>query len=467
MQSKSLKTISFLFTLLMMSGLVAAPLGDDQRSDPPCDLTEEALAELSAEMHKEVEALRGWKFKHPVDVGLFTVEEVRAFFKEDEKEESDRWGKSARSDVSMKMIGVMPTDCDVAKMFEKVMMAFVPDGIYDHRKKALRIVKQEGMDPASLSIRVTLAHELTHALDDQHFDLVKLQKVGGGTSDMSHVWGAVIEGSAVTLQERYSMKAKRSNRFDANKEKESRQKEMKQMKDLFEAPPCVALFIARFPCGVRFLHRGGPKALFKLVAGSDDPGSVADAVRTAASNLPRSSEQILHPEKYWQSEQRDEPVLVNDKEVEKLLAAKGLHIVHRDTMGELLSAVLTSPEDRKVSPMAMGMPGYWTNTAATGWGGDRFFLLAPRPVEENAAEQPESLCGLWFTMWDTPEDRDEFVDAYKKHRFLPSRSILELGRLGAVFFFDFNERSRKSLEESLKTKPLQITCDGKPWSFTG
>lgn len=457
--------ISLPFTLLLLVVPAALSSGGDQQSSPACDLTEEDLAALSAEMHKEVEALRGWKFKHPVDVGLFTEEQARAFFREDEDEEADRWGKGARTDFSMKMIGVTPSDCDVAKTFDKVMMAFVPDGIYDHRKKALRIVKQEGMNPASLSIRMTLAHELTHALDDQHFDLVAMQEMGGGTSDMGHVWGAVIEGSAVVLQERYGIKAKQSDRFDTTKEKESRQEEMKQMKDLFEAPPCVALFMARFPCGVRFLHRGDPKALFKLVAGTSDPGGVGDAVRTAALSLPRSSEQILHPEKYWESDSRDEPVLVDDNEVETLLAARGLHVVHRDTLGELLSAVLTSPADRKVNPMAMGMPGYWTNEGAKGWGGDRFYLLAPRPVEESAAHQPEGLCGLWITLWDTSEDRDEFIDAYEKHRPLPSRRIVKLGSRGAACFFDFCEEAERALEESLKAGPPRFTCDGRPWSL--
>ena len=466
MRFPSVRMISLLIILLLLASPGALSSDDDPETAPVCNLTEDDLAALSEEMHAEVEALRGMKFKHPVDVGFFTEEEVRAFLQGEEEGEAERWGIKARSDCSMRMIGVVAEECDVEKTFERAMMAFVPGGIYDHWKKILRVVKQEGMNRDSLGIRMTLAHELTHALDDQLFDLAALQKTGGGTSDMAHVWGAVVEGSAVVLQERYGIKAKQSQRFDMNRENRLQKEEMKQMKELFEAPASVSLFMARFPCGVRFLHRGDAKALFKLFSGTGDPGCVADALRTAALDLPRSSEQILHPEKYWQADLRDEPVLVDGGDVEKLAASLGLHVVHTDTVGELLAALLTSPADRKVNPMAMAQPGYWTNEAAKGWGGDRFFLLARHPVAENADKPPEGLCGLWITLWDTPDDCREFVDAYKKQRSLPARRIVGLGSRGAACFYSFDEKSLAALEEDLNTDPPRFTRQGKRWPLS-
>ena len=117
--------------------------------------------------------------------------------------------------------------------------------------------------------------------------------------------------------------------------------------------------------------------------------------------------------------------------------------------------------------MAMPMPGYWTNAAATGWGVDRFFLLTTKPEDETIEKQPESLHGLWFTMWDTPGDRDEFIDEYEKYRPLSSRVVIKLGRLGAVFFFDSDDGQRRALVKALQDMPPGFTRDGKPWCFKG
>jgi len=426
---------------------------------------EAVVAELSTEMHLEVEALRGWKFKHPVDVGLFTCEEVRAFMQGDEDDEAV-WGEEQRAECALKLIGVIPSGCDPTKQFEEAMMAFVPDGIYDHENKALRLVNDEDFDPSSLGTRITLAHELAHALDDQHFDLAELDKKGGGTSDMNQVWGAIIEGSGVTMQERYKIKAKASGRFDLQKLDQSDKEEMAQMQPLFEATPYVASFMARFPCGIRFLQQGDFLNMMALFMGSQDPGSIGETLQTVVTDFPRSFEQVLHPEKYWESEWCDEPVVLCDETVQEMLSAFGLHIVFRDTLGELFCAILSSPEDRTVNPMAMTLPGYWSNEGATGWGGDRLFLLAREKVDENALQPPEELLAIWFTQWDSPDDCNEFLIQYEAHRTLPDRDVIRLGDLGAVFLYTFPATLRNSLEQRLQSAPPDCSRNGTAWSWT-
>jgi len=465
MQSKTRRTITLALSGLAVSVAAAVPTGNEPQTRS--ELTEKALAKMATEMQKEVEALRGWKFKRPVDVGLYTEEQVRAFLQSDRLDEADGWGEQARRLASKKMIGLVPQDCDPAKMFEDMMMSFVPGGIYDHKAKALRVTKKAGVGRGSLGVRVTLVHELIHALDDQHFDFTRMEEEGGATSDVDHVWGAVFEGSAVVAQERYTAKVKHSNEFDSSEFQKNMKEAMEQMRALSKAPVYVTVWFARFPCGVRFLFRGDRMAAMALMTGSHDPGSVSDAVRTVGTNLPRSSEQILHPEKYWQDDQRDEPVVVNDEDVEKMLNADGFRVIDTDTVGELLCAVLTSPEDKKLNPMAMGMPDYWTSAAAAGWGGDRFFLLTSGTDKETITKQPEDLYGAWFTLWDTPADRDEFIAGYEAHRTLSSRTVLKLGTLGAVHLFGFDSAQRDGLEKRLRTAPPKCTRDGKPWCFDG
>jgi hypothetical protein len=444
---------------LLVSTMAGAPPAAGEEPAASKQITDDDLARLTVEIEAEVEELRGWKFKHHVKAAVYTEEGLHAFMQRGFAEEGDGWGQRDRSAAAMKMIGLIPQDCDPVAIFEEVTGGFVP-AIYDHKTKTLGVVNRGAVDLDSLHVRVMIAHELTHALDDQYFNLEKLMEDDTADSDAGAVIGAVVEGSAVVLQTRYERRALASGKYDASQLWQDRAGEMKGMTALFEAPPYVATFLARFPCGVRFLRKGEMLSPF----GTDDPGSVAEAVRKAMTDRPRSSEQILHSHKYWNEQDRDEPVVVNDEEVEKLLAAEGLHVAFRDTIGELLCAVLTSPADKKVNPMAMPLPGYWTTPGATGWGGDRLFLLTAEPQPEDLKEQPQDLRAVWLTMWDTEQDRDEFVEAYKKHRPLLSQAVLEWGKLGAVFFFGFDEAQRTALERRLQSGTLRFAKGEQPWS---
>ncbi|UCF33547.1 MAG: hypothetical protein JSV78_14565 [Phycisphaerales bacterium] len=415
-----------------------------QEKDASKEPSQEHLAVLVAELQGEVEALRGWKFKHPVAVERYTEEGLRAFIRGDDSEGESGWGKKARSAAAMRIVGLLPEGCDPDKMFEEVMTEFVP-GIYDHEKDILGVVTREGAEYDSLHFRSVLIHELTHALDDQYFDFERLMSQHA-SSDAQFALSAVIEGSAVTLQERFERKARASGKYDMAAAARAKMEEMSKMQSLFQAPPYVRSFMARFPSGIRFLQRGDMTGFMA----PDGPTCVADAVKAALQKPPLSSEQILHPEKYWQESQREEPAIVDEEQIEKLVETVGLQVEFTDTYGELLCAIVTAPADSPFNPMAMMMPNGWTNDAAMGWAGDRFFLMADDAGESNASEKPNRLCGLWLTLWDTPQDREEFVTAYEAHRPMPSRSVLRLKNNTAVFFFGLSAVQQDGLQEGFR-----------------
>jgi hypothetical protein len=68
---------------------------------------------------------------------------------------------------------------------------------YDFQAKVVN-VRGHTMTPG---LRVTLAHELTHALQDQHFDVSKA--LGNSDDDASQAARSVIEGDAVNVENRY------------------------------------------------------------------------------------------------------------------------------------------------------------------------------------------------------------------------------------------------------------------------
>ncbi|HNQ23215.1 MAG TPA: hypothetical protein PKK06_08995 [Phycisphaerae bacterium] len=432
---------------------------------PPPPPTPEQLRVLAARMQTEVETLRGASFKHPVDVGLFTESEVRDFLRQDLDGSASAAARRAHATCAHQLIGLIPPGCDVQAAFEQMMMRFVPGGIYDHRSGALRIVHKPDLNVDSLSLRCVLVHELVHALDDQYFDFRKFLEDDAVTSDMEHVWGAVFEGSAVVVQEAYTAQRRRSGDFPAQVFEQLNAEGAEQMRTLAESPAHVAVWVARFPCGIRFLLHQQPGAFLRLVTGLGGPPSIGPAVEAAAGNLPRSFEQVLHPEKYWAAATRDEPVRIDDAAVEALLARAHLRVVFRDTLGELLCCLLTTPADRKFNPLELSMPTTWTNPAAAGWGGDRLFLVTAADAPEVAQPEPAAFGCVWFTMWDTPADCAEFIAAYRAHRPEAAADVMSLGERGAVFLHRLSGPRLEALRTSLPTEPPTCTHAGRPWSF--
>src|SRR5262249_55141265 len=169
------------------------------------------------------------------------------------------------------------------------------------------------------------------------------------------------------------------------------------------------------------------------------------------------------PEKYWKKALHDSPVVIDDGDVERLIAGDGRCVVHKNTVGELLCALLTDDSEKELNIMASSMASYWTNDAATGWGGDRFYLLAEGSDTKAAAKELKGLRGVWIKAWDTPEDRVEFVDDYLTERTLLSRRSFKLSPSVHVFTFGFDERQEADLEAKFHEHPPAMKKDGKSW----
>jgi len=430
----------------------APPAGPDEPESA-------VLAELASEMQREVESLRGWKYKTPVKVNSCSEADLRDFM---QREESKAAGAaSAYPNQAAKMVGLIPLDADPENGFMQAMMGYVP-AIYDHQTKTVRIVRRPGADYGSLLLRTMLAHELTHALDHQYFESMYAER---STRDAEFVAGAIFEGSAIAVQSRFQAAAQASAKFTPGEWQQTLAQQMKMGKILLETPAyAMTPFVARFPCGGYFLQRGAAylesQAKDGAVAPTGGLRCVGDAMMQAARNLPASSEQILHPEKYWDKDHRDEPVLLADEDVKRLLGAAGFRVVYKDTFGELLCALLAWPQDKRINPLTVPSPGSWTNDAAVGWGGDRFFLLVADPANDAGRREP---VGLWFTMWDSPQDREEFVAAYNAARTLGSRVSVMLGDRVVVFFYAFDEESRDALSARLKRDPPRLSKAGTRW----
>src|SRR5205814_2053342 len=114
-----------------------------------------------------------------------------------------------------------------------------------------------------------------------------------------------------------------------------------------------------------------------------------DAVNAAFSSPPRSTEQIIHPEKYLA---REQPIEVALPDLAAALGP-GWTQLRSDVLGELDLRILL---EQFIDP-AVAAKG------AEGWGGDRFSLL------ESTNGQ---LALLISTVWDSDDEAGEFFNDF-------------------------------------------------------
>jgi hypothetical protein len=267
------------------------------------------------------------------------------------------------------------------------------------------------------------------------------------TEDGEFVVSSLVEGSATALMTTYVTLSQLNGELDTSDIMEVMESEEERSAVFFEAPIYFQTLVAFYSCGMGFLLEGNLSAVM------ESGEKVGENFLAAVADPPRSSEQILHPEKYW-TEDRDEPVLVNDENVVALLAELGHEVTGKNTAGEILMGVVTTDSDREFNSMASGFSAYWTNKASMGWGGDRFYL----------GETDTGWAGVWVTLWDTPEDRDEFVNTYSTEVMDTSRNWFPLGERGAVFLFGLDEGPAKTIEEAFVESPPEFTRNGESWT---
>lgn len=339
--------------------------------------------ELVGRVVPEVESLRGLSFKERVKVAVLDHAAARRHMirRLDTFAPAERLRTAQRA---AELLGLLPPDMDLRKTIVKVMDEQA-GGFYDPERRAYYLLDDI---PAGLAPLIT-AHELTHALEDQHFDLDGRMRAVLDDDDRLFALGAVAEGSATLLMLTYGSRAapdgsRRLDHLQALAGSDSEQ--------LGRLPPLLQRqLLGPYVLGAQFLMKG--------TAFDPSQGYPAAAVDQAYLRMPQSSEQVLHPEKYWDGERPDEPRRVDLAGAGGELG-RGWQLKDRGVLGELVIALL-------VGAGTSEEPGAsWTNAAATGWGGDRWELWV----------KPPAAALLLLTVWDSPEDAREFAEALPVRR---------------------------------------------------
>jgi hypothetical protein len=376
--------IAALALLPLLCHIPATPF-QDAATAPAKRWTQAELEQVSDSIKSDLEEMRGMKFKRPVKV---KVTDKKGFLeyarKRQEKTETPE--RRSRDECIAKMLGAIPPDMNLQTTLEKLLEEQV-GGFYDPGSDTFYLMETFGGDLA----KIILSHELTHALDDQYFDLDENLKKLRQDTDAEFAYSAVVEGSGTSAM----------NQWTVQHMKDLDRKALLEAgnvgtQGLEEAPPFLWVpLIAVYLRGEGFLVRTPGMNIAMKAAKMED-------IRQAFEHPPRSAEQILHPGKYWDEKEIDEPRSVA---IDSSKLSGGWKVLGEDTLGELFLALVTTPVEARAkfdpkNPLSV-LGIQYTNKAAEGWGGDRALLL-----EKGDAR------ALWLvTVWDTPEDAKEFRDA--------------------------------------------------------
>ncbi len=330
-----------------------------------------AVVSMTSEMLRETSELRELSILRSVKSGAQSRGEIeRMVIKNLDTETTP--AEMHAAEVLLKVFGLAPKDFAYRTFLIKLLTEQVA-GYYDPKAQQFYLadwIELEGQKPV-------MAHELTHALQDQHFNLKRFENWPKGDSDAELAAHALIEGDATLAMTLYMAKN-----------------------------PLVALAFLRSLGGQETgteQFKQAPRALRESLLFPYEEGSAWatqlykrggwEMVSRAFTTLPKSSEQILHAEKYFSYEQ---PQKIALPDFGSVLGPEWKRIDY-DVNGEwgtylILDEFLNDATESK--------------QAAAGWGGDRFALYE--------TGKPDEVFVVQLTAWDTPVDAREFFDAYAR-----------------------------------------------------
>jgi len=361
--------------------------------------TTEAVIRYKQAFEALLPGLRKLPFKSEVKRDVTAREDLKAFLIK-EIDEDMTPAEFRASELGMKALGFIPADFDLKEMMIKVYSEEIA-AFYDPRTKTMHLIKEPevkgGKQPSLLEKlmgkkggfdkdenKTVIAHELTHALTDQHYDLDSMQKAVKGDDDQGLALAALIEGDATLAMMGAQMDDWSGDKIDKLPAKDLERVMtflMPMMKfaggqTLKSAPPILTESLV-------FPYLRGLVFCAKLTNDGGWP-----ALDDAYKNPPRSTEQILHPEKFRTNP--DAPTIVD---LGKLDPGAGWKEAGGNVVGEMQIGIMLGKLNGK--------------KAAEGWDGDRYSVF----------EGTDGKLGLvWISTWDTENDAREFARSYARYQ---------------------------------------------------
>ncbi len=384
--------------LLLLAALFGAGQATAQEPPDPSDLVNTLLDGLlgfrtltEAELEAEVAEVGGVSFRSRVPLDYLSRADLARYLKGVLDDEYP--AEKARVDErALGALGLLPPGLDLRRLRAELLEQNIA-GFYDERpgKKRLYAVSDDKrLTPAN---QLVLSHELRHALQDQYAEVHRmLPDSVGDYDDRRLAYLSLLEGDATLVMERFLLRSLPGG------------EELAGGGGAESSLAGLSLPGSEFPGAPPVVR---DQLVLPYLVGRDFAQAVQkrggwNALRDAWGRPPASTEQVLHPERFFEGE-APRPVALS-------LPPPGARPLAEGVLGELLLRTWL---------------GEGQETAAAGWGGDRFqvFDLGGKTLL------------IWRLVWDSPQDAGEFEAAALARlrnwgQPLPPRGDLRIFRAG-------------------------------------
>jgi len=365
------------------------------------------LQAMADEMLPRLEVLSGLPARAPIRLAWQSRDSMRVFVERQLAEEMTP-AEIEGVQAVYAAFGLIPDTLDLRALYLELLGEQVI-GYYDPDTKALYVV--EGAPRGEIA--TVLAHELVHALQDQHIDLDSLVSQQAD-NDRQTAAQAAFEGQATLvmfarmIEQQLGRPLRPGDMPDLRTQLGARLEAQNSQFPVFRSAPRIVRETLIFPYlgGAAFVQ-----ALWRAAEGRGETSFPAPI----GPLLPVSTKQVIDPDRYFLTERND------PTELRLASPPDGWQVVRENNLGELEVGILLKEH-----------LGTGADSAARGWDGDRYQLLAA-PGGGRAL--------VWYSVWDDASAADRFADSYRRileHR--PGRkgrvSRLELGGRPAVLVID-------------------------------
>ena len=354
----------------------------------------------------------GLPIKKEVKRRLTSRDEVVAYLTKHMKDEDVK--RLQRSELVLKKFGLLPRDFELEKLLVSLLREQVA-GYYDPKTKTVNLldwVPMEQQEPV-------MAHELTHALQDQTINLNRWMKKGDKdlgeirkdptpadieNDEIDTAREAVVEGQAEAMMLEYELAPVGRSIVDSPDLVETMESQMANGTDdstVFRDAPIFLRESLTFPYSyglnfvVKLMRKGGKQQAFAAVL----------------RNPPHTSRQIMQPETYL-SDEKIEPLRVPEFKRD----FKDYLKFDIGAMGEFDVAVLI--EQYAGKKLAEQMYPEWR-------GG---YYYAARPKNDTAA--PLGL--MYASRWSSAEKASQFAEIYARSLNLRYKTVKEVADPSSV-----------------------------------
>ncbi|MFA5801965.1 MAG: hypothetical protein WC911_05740 [Thermoleophilia bacterium] len=315
-------------------------------------------------IERDISLLRNLPIKQDIQVTYLSRDQLAEKIKLEESQNISPQ-EVASDEKLLKILGLLSPGENLLNEASSMMGEEIA-GYYDDKTRELKVItvsRRIGMQTAS-----TVAHEITHALQDQSFNLQEfLPHDGTGNSDRDLARLALVEGDASKTSNDYMDKLIKVSDDPADKQIiEDMGSTFSYLEDQLEFP---------YIYGERFVN---------YIIGN----GTWDSVDAIYARPPESSEQIMHPHKYVEDEQ---PMEVNIPDLTGFIGADWAQI-DEDVVGEF--------DVREL--LIQNLPQQQAEDGAAGWGGGKYRFY----------QRPDgSVLYVMLLEWDTEADTGEFFSA--------------------------------------------------------